>query len=1073
MVRQDGQPSRDTLQLPGGALFWRVRAKDNSGSSSWAGASFSRSALAGPAPLSPADGATLNPPEEPALIAWTPVNGATGYTLQVSTDPQFVNTAAIKSYTTQTSSYVVPDPVVATNYYWRARATLGSGVVTEWSSPQFYVMSGLDKAVLTSPADGAGAEPIQDVVLDWEPVLGARTYNLQISTDQNFNTIEHARNGVVGTRYSPPVTLDNDQYYWRVAPVDSANNTLDWTAVDVWEFRRDWPHQPRPEYPADNGVVGDPFFYQWTPARHASSYRVEINTSPDFSSNTHYDSCVTVHTTFIPTEGKDCFPQAQGTYYWRIIAFDSPARGGVVSEAINADVFRFTYDPALVTQTAPAPGAEVEIPTLRWEPLTGATQYDVTLSRVDNGQTVTARTYATSWTPRTLLAPGVAYRWSVRSVSATNRLGPTLMTRSQPTFTTAASTATPVATPEPVGTSPTPTDRFPTLEWTPVSAATRYVMYVRRSGTIAWSSLGVTFAYPAGEDTAGTRLAADTYDWKIEAWNGNTFLSETTAPGSFTIAPSAAVTGQRVSLSGTGAADPSTSCAKSLDPTLPLADTQCTGLRATPVLRWDAEPGVGRYEVWPSRDQQLTNLVGIYDTEQSSFILPSALFDSQAGSAYFRHIRPCKLPGSCRPPQAAAHAFNKLSKPVQPLTPAAGATVANDVTFTWRDYLATNQDAATPVASPPRPHTGVHSIEPDVEAQTYRVEVDDDPNFQSPLDAATVDQMTYTAYAGTYPEGPLYWRVQAVDGSNNALTWSDPIAFEKRSPTVTISSPLNDAQTTGSSPLRWRPLAYAASYDVEVYKNADTIGQATNLVYAGSSKQVALSTPKPLPVAGSSYTWRVRPRDASNRPGQWTDLADAKARFRVVGSAPQLTSPADGSNQQASDLLFTWNGVNGATDYRFERELVGGRGGETVRTPGLAWAPSSVSDGLWQWRVVSLNSVGGEIGASPWWTFTVDGTSPRVDLVRPTGSVKRRANFKVKFSEAVSGVTKKSFKITPTTSKRKLSAVVKPSSNRLGATLNPGPRLKKGKSYVISVTARIRDDSGNRLVPYKWTVTTK
>ena len=67
----------------------------------------------------------------------------------------------------------------------------------------------------------------------------------------------------------------------------------------------------------------------------------------------------------------------------------------------------------------------------------------------------------------------------------------------------------------------------------------------------------------------------------------------------------------------------------------------------------------------------------------------------------------------------------------------------------------------------------MHSIEPDVEAKTYRFQVDDDPNFQSPLETVSVDQTTYTPYGTTYPEGPLYWRVQAIDGSNNTLTWSE------------------------------------------------------------------------------------------------------------------------------------------------------------------------------------------------------------------------------------------------------------------------------------------------------------
>ena len=185
-------------------------------------------------------------------------------------------------YRTQTSSFVVPDPVVATDYYWRVRADLGTGVVTQWSPVRRYRMAGLDRPVLQSPLDSATTSVV-DVVLDWEPVMGARAYNLQISTDRNFNTVDHTANGVIASRYSPPVTLNNDQYYWRVAPVDVEGNTLDWADVDVWEFRRHWPDQPSLQYPADNATVGNPFFFQWTPVRNASHYRLEISTSREFT----------------------------------------------------------------------------------------------------------------------------------------------------------------------------------------------------------------------------------------------------------------------------------------------------------------------------------------------------------------------------------------------------------------------------------------------------------------------------------------------------------------------------------------------------------------------------------------------------------------------------------------------------------------------------------------------------------------------------------------------------------------------------------------------------------------------
>ena len=97
-------PSR---QLPVGEIYWRVRAIDGTGSSDWASASFSRSGIAGPTLVSPANGAVLVQPTDPALLSWTPVAGADGYTVEVDDAADFIGTT---TYTTKTSSIVIPEP---------------------------------------------------------------------------------------------------------------------------------------------------------------------------------------------------------------------------------------------------------------------------------------------------------------------------------------------------------------------------------------------------------------------------------------------------------------------------------------------------------------------------------------------------------------------------------------------------------------------------------------------------------------------------------------------------------------------------------------------------------------------------------------------------------------------------------------------------------------------------------------------------------------------------------------------------------------------------------------------------
>ena len=1071
------------VQLPPGEVWWRVQSVSSSGSSDWSTTSFDRSALAGPTLTAPADGATLQQPNDPALLSWNPVQGATGYTVEIDTGTDFIDPT---TYTTKTPSYVVPNPQVATTYYWRVRATLANGVVTDYSeSPWSYTISGLTKPILTSPSDSPLTTE-EDVVLDWEPVHGAATYDLQISTDQNFNTVDLSRTAIKGTRFSPPETLENDQYYWRVRPVDSLGNQLDWSQVDTWQFRRAWPDQPRLEYPVDNAVVGDPFYYQWAPAREhdamgddaeqagkASRYQVQLSTTADFSSLV--GSCTTVHTTYVPTGADACQPDSAGTYYWRVIGLDT-YDGGAVEEsvALQADVQRFSYDPAMVDPSAmaPADGSTVQVPTLSWDPVPGAAQYKVFITAVDGGSNSVngAVTAATTYTPRKLLTPGKTYRWSVQTISGSGRLGAGVVAEDQPRFTVAAMDAATASTPEQL----TPADdattgRMPGMTWQAVAGASYYKIGFRPADSIqAFTQLNDQFSYPAGEDAGTTHLAPGSYEWVVSAYDADGVkLSTSTQPRVLVVTSLGQVTHPRVALTGAASGSDGSSC------TAVLPD-RCEDLRQTPLLRWDPVPGAGGYLVYLSRDREMTNIVHssphLYPVfvDQNMFMPRDALFDSQAGDAFFWEVQPCKTKTSCTAITLAPWAFNKRSNPVELVSPADGAQVQNDVTFDWRDYLETNSD-------PAEGHTDSTGIATGLAADRYRIEVSTVPNFQTLLDSAEVDQTTYTAFTKAYPEGTLYWRVSAIDATGNRLTSSAVRTFTKASPIPTLDSPTDNEVVSQTEAFRWLPLDFAASYDIEVYKNGDTIGQSANKVFSGNSKQVAFTTTSPLPASDAPYTWRIRRVDASNNRGAWTSLADPAARFRVVGTAPTLVAPTAGGSVGGSSALFSWSAVTGATSYRFERRVVGSTSlSETITTPALAWAPlKTIADGSYEWRVSTLDAAGKVMRSSEWRRFTVDGTPPTVTTKSPTGKVSRGANFVVQFSEPVIGVSTTTMRIVLKGRTDALPAVVTVDQGGRRATLNPSANLKSGKVYRISLTSGITDKGGNPLAPTGWKVTAK
>ena len=191
-----------TKMLAVGQQHVQVRARDAAGDwSAWSTHAFTVETVAGPAPTGPADGARLPQPAEPPLLTWEPVAGATGYTVEVDTEEQFVGPT---TYTTDATALVVPDnqdPDV--RYWWRVSATLADGVSTEHSVPRSYVLEPIDTPTITGPGDDAD---ITDVVLDWEPVAGAKYYELEVDDDFDFSSPETAQvpTKIYGTQLLAP-----------------------------------------------------------------------------------------------------------------------------------------------------------------------------------------------------------------------------------------------------------------------------------------------------------------------------------------------------------------------------------------------------------------------------------------------------------------------------------------------------------------------------------------------------------------------------------------------------------------------------------------------------------------------------------------------------------------------------------------------------------------------------------------------------------------------------------------------------------------------------------------------------
>jgi hypothetical protein len=951
--------------LPLGLLYWRVAGTDGgAGIGPFTQGTFTKAWGNAPVIDAPADGDTVNFPTEPVLFDWQPLAGAKSYTLEIDDAADFIGAL---SYTTNNTQFTLIEPQTINQlYFWRLRATSSTGgVVSDWTITRQYTYAWPTVPTLLSPPDAVGT-PVRDITFSWSPVLGAKNYELQISPNGDWTNNLLVDQTVLGTKYNLPVNINNGSYYWRVRARDAKGpqNNGGWSSE--WQFTRNWPQHPDEIAPFYDGVttpiVGLPRL-EWTPVPLASYYEVWIGDDPTFpgSPGGSYIICNTNHTAVTPyvrsagpvggePGGCNWDVNPGSTYYWKVRAIDGTGNIiGIFSEQNASDTWRFIYLGDLPTLVAPADNATVEVPTLIWNAVDNVERYVVHINKFNGTSALVATTYATSFTPLAALNPADGpFSWYVTTIDGQNNAGVIPASSSWFHFSLTPMTTDitfAISSPDNGGSYV----RMPRMNWNPYTGAAYYKVWYGPSGGLYFAtplSGGAKLAY-SGFTYSAIPLSSGTYKFFIEAFDVSDVHVASSEEWTFTItAPDVLASGNYTS-----------------PPRCTLIAT-CTTLADTPTLEWDAVPGAGAYEVTLANDAEFTNEIKRYRTIFTKLTPRESYLDQQAGQAIYWFVKPCIdfAVTRCGPDSSTnandnASAFRKNSAAVEVLTPTASQSIADLITFTWTPYLTTNQNLAPPVPQ---------------EARSYKIEVSLVADFATIFDTLTVDQATYTPFSKTYPEGPLYWRVQAIDGSGNNLTKSPARLVNKSSPALTPTFPTNGSTQAGVPYFQWNPQAFAATYLIEVYKNGDTLFSPANLVLTQTTKFSAWAPTTSL--ASGDYAWRVRRSDADNRAGPWS----AARTFTLQAALPTLTAPANGATVGGNAILFTWGGVAGGVQYRIEVAATCAFSAilYTQTTVMTSWAPTTTyPDGSYCWRIKALDAANNTISQSTTRTFNV-GTAP-------------------------------------------------------------------------------------------------
>ncbi|MBI5961190.1 MAG: choice-of-anchor D domain-containing protein, partial [Chloroflexi bacterium] len=210
----------------GGKYYWRVRAINATGvAGAWSSTSnFTLAQLAAPTLLLPTN-KFVTADTTPAF-GWNGVAGASSYTIQISTDANFVTVNHQGS--AAGTSYTVPDPsaLPAGVYNWRVQAINGSGVAGKWSSKRTFTVDLVGPAapVLSSPALYSGT-PDTTPTFKWAASSGAKLYRIQVTLEDDYEFDDPIFTETsTTTSYTPLNPLAYEFYVWRVQAQDAVGN---------------------------------------------------------------------------------------------------------------------------------------------------------------------------------------------------------------------------------------------------------------------------------------------------------------------------------------------------------------------------------------------------------------------------------------------------------------------------------------------------------------------------------------------------------------------------------------------------------------------------------------------------------------------------------------------------------------------------------------------------------------------------------------------------------------------------------------------------------------------------------
>ncbi len=486
-------------------------------------------------------------PDQSIVLTWGDVPKAAGYQVEVADNPGFSNTvwSADTFQPIAVPEILLPDGA----YWWRVRAVDAAGTRGIWSDVARVAKTWPNtiggSRISATPTGASASFTALNPYLFWNPVPGAKSYDVQVSPGNQFNNVVFTGTNLPEPFATPGAVgaLPDDVYSWRVRARDPNDNLGPWTVAST--FTKEWT-RPTQLTPADGATTGN-LLLAWEPIDGAQQYQVQITDLEHNYVGAHLKvDAVTSANGFVPTLAEQqASTMTHGDIWWRV----RPIIDGVYGKWTAAPDRQIDWQ-------APAGAGSAAVlsstgdsdtglsPMLSWTPVTGANIYRVNIA-ADAGFTNILEsqiTSSTSWVSRVPLPDNeidTGYYWRVVWGSGTLVDAPGWMVDEDLVDSAQFRKQTRVTLGTPA--SGGVISESPLLSWGSVPGIAKYDVELSQDGQfLPGATRRATIfglgAVPGSMANEEKRLPEGTWSWRVRAVDGGDEGQSWSPVGQFTLA---------------------------------------------------------------------------------------------------------------------------------------------------------------------------------------------------------------------------------------------------------------------------------------------------------------------------------------------------------------------------------------------------------------------------------------------------------------------------------------------------------------------------------------------------------